>query len=138
MEAIAQQGKRVVLIHWKQREEVEVFSNLKNFCISYPQYNYNTLNNYLSKGKIAFENDLVRVERKSIINKPIPAVLSERKIMPVLRRVPLKDAADGVRDLQYWLRMPVQERAAAVTFLVAQMLKKGQRMDKTVIAKIKP
>lgn len=101
MEAIAQQGKRVVLIHWKQREEVEVFSNLKNFCISYPQYNYNTLNNYLSKGKIAFENDLVRVERKSIINKPIPAVLSERKIMPVLRRVPLKDAADGVRDLQY-------------------------------------
>ncbi|MBS1530360.1 MAG: hypothetical protein JSU01_08635 [Bacteroidetes bacterium] len=130
-----------MLIHWKGNNEVEVFSNLKNFCLSYPQYNYNTLNNYLSKGKIAYENETIRVERKHIIAKPKPLSLGsnkERKIALVARKVPMKEANDERRDLQYWLSQPVQKRAEATTFLISQMLRKGQRMDKSIVNKIKP
>ena len=133
--------KRVVLIHWKGNNEVEVFSNLKNFCLSYPQYNYNTLNNYLSKGKIAYENEMIRVERKQIIARPKPLNLEsnkERKIALVARKVPMKEANDEWLDLQYWLSQPVQKRAEATTFLISQMLRKGQRMDKSIVNKIKP
>ena len=64
--------RRVVLIHWKKdaSRPFEVYSNLKNFSLANPQYPYNTLNNYLSKKKIPFETDDVRVERKQIISKP--------------------------------------------------------------------
>ena len=58
-----------------------------------------------------------------------------KKITPVVRKVMLKEANDEERDLQYWLSKPVQERAAAVTYLIAQFLAKGQRMDKTVVVK---
>lgn len=133
-------SKRIVLVHWKKQSNVEVFSNLKYFCLSYPQFNYNTLNNYLSKEKIAYENDIVRVERKDIIAKPKSAstpVVNTRSIVPVLRRVHMKEAEDDVRDWQYWLSQPVIKRAEAVTFLVSQMLKKGQRMDKSIVNRIK-
>ncbi|HVI47052.1 MAG TPA: hypothetical protein VM802_19400 [Chitinophaga sp.] len=130
-------NKRVVLVHWKQQVQVEVFSNLKNFCLSYPQYNYNTLNNYLSKGKTAYDNDQIRVERKEIIAKPKSIQQTSRAIVPVLRRVQMKNAEEEMRDWQYWLSQPVIKRAEAVTFLVGQMLEKGQRMDKTMIKKIK-
>lgn len=134
-------SKRIVLIHWKKQNDVEVFSNLKYFCLSYPQYNYNTLNNYLSKEKIAYENEIVRVERKVIIAKPKPVSPigdGTRSIVPVLRRVEMKEANDNVRDLQYWLSQPVIKRAEAVTFLISQMLSEGQRMDKTIVNKIRP
>ena len=69
---------------------VEVFSNLKLLCQSYPQYNYNTLNNYLSKAKTAYENDTIRVERLPIFSRPLfPAPVS-RSIMPVVTKQPLK------------------------------------------------
>lgn len=134
-------NKRIVLVHWKKQSKIEIFSNLRYFCLSYPQYNYNTLNNYLSKEKIAYENEIVRVERKDIIAKPKPAFAPDanaRTIVPVLRRVQMKEAKDDVRDWEYWLSQPVIKRAEAVTFLVSQMLKKGQRMDKTIVNRIKP
>lgn len=130
-------NKRVVLVHWKKQEKIEVFSNLKNFCLSYPQYNYNTLSNYLSKDKTAYDNDLLRVERKDIIAKPKSLEQPSRAIAPVLRRVHMKDAKDEMWDWQYWLSQPVIKRAEAVTFLVNQMLEKGQRMDKTMVKKMK-
>ncbi|WP_142687434.1 hypothetical protein [Chitinophaga polysaccharea] len=130
-------NKRIVLVHWKEHQQVEVFSNLKNFCLSYPQYNYNTLNNYLSKEKIPYDNDSVRVERKDILTKPKPPASALRAIVPVIRRVKMKESDDRVRDLEYWLSQPETKRVEAVTFLVNQMLKKGQRMDKTVVNKIK-
>ncbi len=132
-------NKRVVLVHWKLQNEVEVFSNLKNFCLSYPQYNYNTLNNYLGKSRIPYENDIIRVERKEILASPKPVVTNAvvRNIFPVVRKVAMKEANDDNRDLEYWLSQPVIKRAEAVTFLVTQMLKKGQRMDKSVVNKIK-
>lgn len=134
-------NKRVVLVCWKKQNDIEVFSNLKYFCLSYPQYNYNTLNNYLSKEKIAYENETVRVERKVIIAKPKPAppiVEVARTIIPIRRRVEMKKANDSIHDWQYWLGQPAIKRAEAVTFLVSQVLTKGQRMDKTLINKIRP
>lgn len=129
--------KRVVLVHWKKHQEVEVFSNLKNFCLSYPHYSYNTLNNYLGKGKMAYDNETIRVERKEIIARPKPIVATARAIVPVLRRVQMKKAEDQVHDWQYWRSQPVVKRAEAVTFLINQMLEKGQRMDKTIVNKTK-
>ncbi|WP_290795952.1 hypothetical protein [Flavihumibacter sp. UBA7668] len=130
-------NKRIVLIHWKKQQETEVFSNLKNFCISYPDYNYNTLNNYLSKEKIPYDNEQIRVERKEIISKPKSAMQTQRTIVPVVRKVKMKEAGDEIRDLKYWLSQPVAKRGEAVTFLISQMLKKGERMDKTKLTKIR-
>lgn len=62
------QNRRVLVVQWKKLAEhrLEIFSNLKNFCENHPTYNYNTLNNYLSKKKIPFENEEVRIERKPV------------------------------------------------------------------------
>jgi hypothetical protein len=122
--------KRVVVVYWKNHPEnpIEVFSSLKNFCLSYQDYNYNTLSNYLSKAKVPYETGKVRVERKSIFLRP---KTSPRKIMPIVRKVALKDAGDYEQDLNYWMGKSPVERLAAVAFLVKQSVKKGQRMDKT-------
>ena len=141
MSQSALKSKRIVLIHWKQQDRVEVFSNLKLFCISYPEFNYNTLNNYLSKDKTAYDSDIIRVERKEIISKPTlknTAIVVSRNIAPVARRVEMKKADDSLRDLKYWLSQSPNKRAEAITFLVSQMLEKDQRMDKTIINKIRP
>ena len=133
-------NKRVVVLFWKCRTEnpFEIFSNLKNLCLSYPQYNYNTLNNYLSKEKVPYENDIVRIERKNVILKPIETERSPaRKIIPVVRQVKLKEIQEAKDDVDYWLQQPVISRAAAVTFIISQSLKKGARMDKTIVIKKK-
>jgi hypothetical protein len=49
--------------------DIDVFSRLKGFCESYPAYNYHTLNNYLSKKKIPFENDELKIERQPLIQQ---------------------------------------------------------------------
>jgi hypothetical protein len=129
-------AKRVVVIHWKNSKNMnfEVFSNLRNLCLSYPQYNYNTLNNYLGKEKIPYENDLVKIERKHVFLQPkINAVSGVRSIAAVVNKIPMKSADDYTHDLEYWLQQPVKKRLAAVTFLISQSLKPGQRMDKTMI-----
>ncbi|MHB1920850.1 MAG: hypothetical protein ACYCOO_01310 [Chitinophagaceae bacterium] len=133
---VEHQNKRVVVAYWKNHPEnpIEVFSSLKNFCLSYQEYNYNTLSNYLSKAKVPYETGKVRVERKNIFLQP---KTSARKIMPVVRIVTLKEANDYRHDLNYWMGKPPAERLAAVTFLVRQNLKKGQRMDKGYILKRK-
>lgn len=142
MQASLIRNKRVVVIHWKNQKEdcFEVFSNLKNFCLSYPGYNYNTLNNYLSKEKIAYENDAVRIERKNIIAKPKQGesfAATKRSIVPVVRRVHMKDANDEQSDLEYWLSQPPHKRVEAATFIVSQSLKKDERMDRTVVSRKK-
>ncbi|CAL1516290.1 hypothetical protein [Chitinophaga sp. MM2321] len=131
--------KRVVVVYWKGNHDnpFEVFSSLKNFCLSYKEYNYNTLCNYLSKEKIAYDNEKVRIERKNVFLKPKTTQSYERKIMPVVRRVSLKAADDYMHDLSYWLTKTPLERLSAVTFLIRQSLKKGQRLDKTKMARTK-
>lgn len=127
-------------MHWKNQagRPFEVFSNLKNFCLSYPEYNYNTLNNYLSKGKVPFENKDVRVERKNVFSQPKQAVSlarTGRMIVPVVRKVSLKDAHDTSRDWEYWRNQSPSRRLEAVTFIIAQSLSKNARMDKTVVSR---
>lgn len=135
------QKKRVVVVHWKTSPEnpFEVFSSLKNFCLSYSGYNYNTLSNYLSKDKIAYDNPQVRIERKEVILKPkhpfVPA--KRRGIVPVVRKVKLKKAADAKHDLAFWISKPPLFRLAAVTDMIAQSMAKSDRMDKTRIVKRK-
>lgn len=135
MNKIKRAEKRVILLHWKSKPgcPIEVFSNLKLLCQSYPQYNYNTLNNYLSKAKTAYENDIIKVERLLIFSRPLfPAPVS-RSIMPVVTKQPLNALDEKKQDLEYWLSRPAKERLAAVTFIISQSLKKGQRMDKTIV-----
>lgn len=128
-------SRRVVVIQWKEdrNHPLEVFSNLKNFCISYPSFNYNTLNNYLSKSEIAFENDQVRIERKNIISKSITTspIGEPSRLIPVVKKVFLKDINQDEEDLLYWLSKTVKERAAAVTSIIGQSLQPGQRLDKS-------
>ena len=128
-------SRRVVVIQWKEdrNHPLEVFSNLKNFCISYPAFSYNTLNNYLSKSKIAFENDQVRIERKNIISKAIitSRVSQPSRLIPVVKKGLLKDINTDEADLLYWLSKTVKERAAAVTSIIGHSLQPGQRLDKS-------
>lgn len=130
-------AKRVVIIHWKnQKDGFEVFSNLKNLCLSYPMYNYNTLNNYLSKEKIAFENKEVRIERKYIISRP-KEKSEPGRIAHVVKKGLLTDLEQSNNDIDYWLQQSPVSRIAAVTFIISQSLKPGQRMDKTIVNKQK-
>ena len=66
---------RVILVTWKNDhmpDVIEIYSSLKNFCDSYPQYSYNTLNNHISKLKKPFENISIKVERLPLINHVKP------------------------------------------------------------------
>jgi hypothetical protein len=135
------QKKRVVLVHWKNKPEnpYEVFSSLKNFCLSYHHYNYNTLNNYLSKGKIPFDNQDIYIERKNVILKPKTDLrpAQRRTIVPVVRKVLLHQANDEINDLAYWLSKTPLERLSAVTGIISSTLSKSKRLDKSKISKRK-
>lgn len=41
---------------------------------------------------------------------------------------------DQEEDLLYWLRRSPRERMEAVTFIISQYLKPGQRLDKTAVS----
>lgn len=133
--------KRVVVVHWKNKPEdpFEVFSSLKNFCMSYDEYNYNTLSNYLSKGKIAYDNQQIRIERKLVILKPktnpVSAVI--RSIVPVVRKALLHEADDAKKDMNFWLSKSPLDRVSAVTELISYSMKRNKRLDKTKIVKRK-
>ena len=126
----------MVVSFWKNQPEnlIEIFSNLKNFCLSYQDYNFNTPSNYLSKAKVPYETEKVRVERKNIFFQP---KIQVRTIVPIVRKVALREANDYEQDLNYWLSKTPVERLSAVTFLARQSISKGQRMDKTKIIKRK-
>jgi hypothetical protein len=135
------QKKRVVVVHWKTRPEnpFEIFSSLRNFCLSYSGYNYNTLSNYLSKDKIAYENPVVRIERKEVMLKPksLSDSAKGRSIIPVVRKVKMKEAGDEKRNLAFWLSKPPLFRVAAITEMISRTMDKSGRMDKTRIVKRK-
>lgn len=59
-----------------------------------------------------------------------------RRMAMVARRISMDQYDQGFEDLEYWLTKTPKERVAAVTFLVNQTLKPGQRMDKNVFNKI--
>jgi hypothetical protein len=133
--------KRVVLIHWKNKPEnpFEVFSSLKNFCLSYPAHNYNTLSNYLSKAKIPYDNPDIRIERMNVILKPKPlgTQVPGRSIAPVVRTVALHKAADAKNDLSFWLTKTPLQRLSALTAIVSSSMPKSNRLDKSKLEKRK-
>jgi hypothetical protein len=135
------QKKRVIVVQWKNKPEnpFEVFSSLKNFCLSYCGYNYNTMSNYLSKGKIAYDNRDVRIERKEVILKPKKnaTIGNQRTIIPAFRKVKVKEADDAKNDLKFWLKKAPIDRIAAVTGLILLSQTPLERMDKTKIVKRK-
>ncbi len=135
-------SRRIILVYWKNKQNnpFEVFSNLKNFCASYPQYNYNTLNNYLSKEKKPFENEVVRVERKPVLTTAKQESASEKRLFrmaPVVRKGRLSDIDEAAEDLAYWQSKSPKDRIAAVTFIISQSLEPGARLDKTALVKRK-
>jgi hypothetical protein len=128
--------KRVVVATWKNRRKnvVEIFSNLKILCDTYPGYSYNTLNNYLSKAKKAYESNAVRIERVLVQTAP----LLRREMAMVATRVPMRTHDEGAADKAYWLSRPPAERLEAVTRLSSMLKKrKNERMDKTHVVKRK-
>lgn len=60
-----------------------------------------------------------------------------RKIAMVKAQFDMKTYDQASEDLKYWLSKTPQERIAAVTFLVHQQLKPGERMDRTVFIRRK-
>lgn len=122
--------KRVVVLQRKDAREnkIEVFSNLKILCAAYPEHSYNTLNNYLSKAKTAYENDRVRIERLTVRSEPG----LKRQMAMVATRVRMREHDEEAKDIAYWLSRPAAERFEAVTRLSGMLKKrKNERMDKT-------
>jgi len=54
-------------------------------------------------------------------------------IVPVVRKVAFNEANDTARDLEYWLKQPYSKRIEAVTFIIAQSLRKGAKIDRTAV-----
>jgi hypothetical protein len=65
-----QPPRRIILVKWKKLDDlIEVYSSLKDFCNYHPHFSYDTLNNYLSKKKVPYENGEIKVERKGFIKE---------------------------------------------------------------------
>lgn len=113
---------------WKSQTEnpTEVYSNLKILCESHPAFSYNTLNNYLSKNKIPYENDVVRIERMIVHTKPV----KRRQIALIGSKVKAQGHDEEKQNKEFWLTRPVSERLDAVGRLRAQVVDK-KRMNKT-------
>jgi hypothetical protein len=60
-----------------------------------------------------------------------------RNIVPVVRKVQLREANDQLNDLEYWLSKTPVERLSAVTDIIFQSMRPDQRMDKGKIVKRK-
>lgn len=58
-----------------------------------------------------------------------------RKMAMVVNKFDMHKHDQALEDLTYWLTKTPSERVCAVTFLIQQFLKPGQRMDKTKFKK---
>ncbi|CAM3807643.1 hypothetical protein POKO110462_20645 [Pontibacter korlensis] len=58
------------------------------------------------------------------------------RLQAVVRKGHIKEI-DERKDLLYWLDRSPRERMEAVTFIISQYLKPGQRMDKTAVTRRK-
>lgn len=129
--------KRVVVAVWKNQNEqsIEVFSNLKIFCASYPKYSYSTLNNYLGKAKSPYENHELLLTRQKVFSKPI--LKKVRSIQPVVNRYEQAVQDEREQNLDLGLASEPEERIYAVTKLVSQGIPKDLKIDKQIVQKFK-
>jgi hypothetical protein len=58
-------------------------------------------------------------------------------MVPVVRKVKLKEAEEEGHNLEYWLSKPPLFRLAAVTEMITQSINPFERMDKTRVVKRK-
>lgn len=130
-------SKRVVVAVWKNRSDrrIEVFSNLKVFCESYPNFSYNTLNNYLGKAKSPFENQELLLTRQELFSKPI--LKKARSIQAVVTRYEQAVHDEGEQNLDFWLAAEPETRIYAVTKLASEGIPIDTKMDKQVVQKFK-
>jgi hypothetical protein len=137
MEPKKKRSKRVVVAVWKNRSEreIEVFSNLKVFCESYPNFSYSTLNNYLGKAKTAFENDQLVLFRKEVYTKPIARKV--RSIQAVVNRYNQATHEEAEQNLDFWLAAEPESRIYAVTKLASEGIPNDTKIDKQKIQKLK-
>ncbi|OOG74939.1 hypothetical protein [Algoriphagus sp. A40] len=128
--------KRVIVAFWKNRkiDSIEVFSNLKIFCETYPTFSYNTLNNYLGKAKTPYENSQLFLTRQELITKPL--LKKARSIQPVVNRYLLASHDEGEQNLDFWLASEPESRIYAVTKLASEGMEKGMKVDKCKIQKL--
>jgi hypothetical protein len=129
--------KRVVVAVWKNqnKQSIEVFSNLKVFCASYPKYNYNTLNNYLGKAKSPYKNHELQLTRQEVFSKPI--LKKVRSIQAVVTRYEQAAHDEGEQNLDFWLAAEPETRIYAVTKLASEGIPNDTKMDKQVVQKFK-
>ena len=61
--------KTILLITNKESGEVEPYSTLSPFLRDYPQYEkrIDSINDYLSRKKTAFEDEFFKIERKKVV-----------------------------------------------------------------------
>lgn len=137
MEPKIKTSRRVVVAIWKNRgeREMEIFSNLKVFCESYPSLSYSTLNNYLGKAKTAFENDQLVLFRKEVYTKPIARKV--RSIQAVVNRYNQATHEEAEQNLDFWLAAEPESRLYAVTKLASEGIPKDTKIDKQKIQKLK-
>jgi hypothetical protein len=137
MEPKIKTSRRVVVAVWKNRSEreIEVFSNLKVFCDSYPNFSYSTLNNYLGKAKSPYENQELLLTRQELFSKPIPRKV--RSIQPVVNRYEQKAHDEGEQNLDFWLAAEPESRIYAVTKLASEGIPNDTKMDKQMVQKHK-
>lgn len=58
------------------------------------------------------------------------------RLQAIVRKGHIKEI-DEQEDLLYWLSRSPKERMEAVTFIISQFLKPGQRMDKSAVTRRK-
>lgn len=137
MHEVRRKKEGTVLVYWKMQNETEVFSSLMNFCQCYPRYHYTALHNCLLKGNGVYESGAVRVERKSDFAEPVADTALSTGLQPNLQNIQQKETLEDISDWKYWLSQSGERRAEAVTFLVLQKLKRGERIDKAIVNSIK-
>lgn len=87
----------------------------------------------MNKVKTAHKNKSIKAEKPLAFSCPLITPPVSRSVLTVVTKKPVKEFDEKKQDLEYWLSRPVKERLAAVTFIISQSLKKGQRMDKTIV-----
>jgi len=87
----------------------------------------------MTKVKTAYKNKGIKAEKLSAFSCHLITPPVSRSVLPVVTKKLVKEFDEKEQDLEYWLSRPVKERLAAVNFIISQSLKKGQRMDKTIV-----
>ena len=60
---LASVPRSVILITWKDSGNQVAYSSLRGFVADHSEYSEHTINNYISRQKIPFEDDKMKLEK---------------------------------------------------------------------------